>query len=92
MTKTIARLWSGELMTSRCLEESDPALKDLTALIRRHRAKLEENLSGETKASFEKYWDCMDEYILIANRQAFCSGFCLGTRLTAEALSEDGAL
>lgn len=39
------------------------------------------------KELFEKYNDCMNEYIAAISEQAFCDGFCVGTKITAEALS-----
>ena len=35
----------------------------------------------------EKYKDCAEEYITVAKEQAFCDGFCLGTKIVVEALT-----
>ena len=49
--------------------------------------KLKENSSETMNELFQRYEDSINEYILISNEQAFCDGFCLGAKITAEAFS-----
>lgn len=48
--------------------------------------KLEEILNETEKQVFEKYNDCMYEYAAVSNEQSFCGGFCLGAKITMEAI------
>ena len=88
-TSAIAQLWNGELEPYRNLGGNDTETKELENLILSNYEKLEESLSGELKERLEKYRECSDEYMASINEQAFCEGFCLGTRLTAEALTNE---
>lgn len=86
MTKTIAQLWNGNLAPVRHCGENNPDIQELESLIQRNNEKLEAALSDKAKNIFENYKICIEEYRYIINEQAFCDGFCLGTRITAEAL------
>ena len=71
------------------LGRNDAELKKLENLILLNYEKLEKNLDEELKERLENYKDCIDEYTVLVNEQAFCEGFCLGTRLTAEAFTAE---
>ena len=86
MTNTIVRLWHGELEPVSSSGTNDPELKELERLLQRNGERLEEYLDEKGKALFEKYYNCVEEYISVLCEQSFCNGFCLGTRLAAEAL------
>lgn len=86
MTNTIIRLFHGELEPSSYTGVNDSELKELERLLQRNGDRLEEYLDERGKALFEKYFDCIEEYITVICEQSFCNGFCLGTKLTAEAL------
>lgn len=87
MTNTIAQLWNGNLEPIRYLGVTNAEMKELEILMQRNLEKLEGNLNEKAKELFQKYDDCLNEYILISSEQAFCDGFCLGTKITAEALT-----
>lgn len=87
MTKTIAQLWNGNLEPIRYFGKENPQIKDLEKLIQSNREKLEQNMNETEKEWFEKYSDCIGEYVDKLNEQAFCDGFCLGTKITTEALT-----
>lgn len=87
MTKTIAQLWNGNLDPIGCFGKKNLEIKQLEDLIRRNLRKLEDNLTEKQKEIFEKYYDCINEYTLIISEQAFCDGFCMGTKLSVEALT-----
>ena len=53
----------------------------------RNRERLAGILADDDAALFEKYNDCIDEYISAICEQAFCEGFCVGTRISSESLS-----
>lgn len=88
MTKTIAQLWNGTLEPVLHSGKNNIELKKLENLLNRHLKNLENELDEKSKALFEKYHDCINEYLIVISEQTFCDGFCLGTKITAEALTE----
>lgn len=87
MMETIVRLWHGELEPVRYAGINDPNIKQLESLLQRNGEKLEKYLDEKGNDIFEKYNDCVKEYISVLSEQSFSDGFCLGTKLVAEALT-----
>ena len=87
MTKTIAQLWNGELEPVRYSGLNNPGIKQPEALTQRNGERLEESLDEKAKELLERYNDCIKEYMTVLNEQSFCDGFCLGTKLAAEAMT-----
>lgn len=92
MVKTIAQIWNGTLVPKADIKEDNPQIKELKILLERNRKHLEQSLNEKEKEIFEKYNDCLKEYIDIFGEQAFCSGFCLGAKITTEALTEQNEI
>ncbi len=94
MTKTIAALWNGNLDPVCCFGKNNSEIKQLETLMQKNLEKLEKSLDERSAKRFEAYTDCVNEYTLVVAEQAFCDGFCLGTKIVTEALSngsgEDG--
>ncbi len=86
MPKTITELWNGKLRPFNCVGQDDEEMKKLTELMHRQYEKLEQGLAKPLREELEAYSECTAEYGAAANEQAFCEGFRLGVRLTAEAL------
>ena len=85
---TISKLWSSELVSACTAEKEKEEIKKVKALLLRNRAELDATLNEQQKKKCENCWFCMEEQLLIMNEEAFCRGFSLGLKLTAEALSE----
>ena len=92
MAKTIAQLWNGMLVPEADIKDVNPQITELKNLLERNRKHLEQNLNEKEKVILEKYNDCATEYIDIFGEQAFCSGFCLGAKITTEALTEQNEI
>ena len=86
MTQTIKDLWNGSIAPSERCGSHDQAVKELSRLIERNRDKLSEGLTAAQMEVFRKYTDCTEEYLFHMLELAFCEGFSLGSKLTAEAL------
>ncbi len=82
----IGNLLGGKLGSMHMAESEREELRHLESLLMRNAENLEKLLTDEGKIVFEKYRDCAEEYGLLCQEQAFCEGFCVGTRLTAEGL------
>lgn len=87
MTKTISELWNGNLSPIIHLGRNNIKMKRLEATMYPAREKLEEIFDKEQKEIFEKYNECMNDYILAISEQSFCQGFSLATKITSEALN-----
>ncbi len=86
MSKTIAQLYRGNLDPIRFIGNGNGEMKRTETLIERNFDKLQETLDENAKEALEKYNECMKEYIVLISEQSFCDGFCLGTRISAEAI------
>lgn len=87
MSNTIVKLYEGKLEPLKSIGKSNDEMRRMEILIERNKNKMEEMLDGERKIIFEKYVECINEYMLLINEQAFCDGFCLGARILSEAIS-----
>lgn len=85
MINIISELWYGNINPSEFRKTVSPRMKRLDDVIVRDSKKFEEFLNETEKQMFEKYNDCMYEYTVASNEQAFCDGFCLGARMATEA-------
>lgn len=86
MSNTIAQLYRGRLEPKSVLGNGNGEMRRTEILIGNNFNRLKENLNEEAKGILEKYNECMKEYIALIGEQAFCDGFCLGTRISAEAI------
>lgn len=87
MTKTIAQLWYGNIGPINSLGYNNDQMKDLEDTNERIAEKIRKLLAEEGKELFEKYCDNMNKYLLVSSEQAFCDGYCIGTKITAEAFA-----
>ncbi|MBQ4599637.1 MAG: hypothetical protein IJB19_06965 [Clostridia bacterium] len=87
MHRTIAQLWNGDLEPIRYFGVTNAEMKKAEIFMQCNLEKLKENSSETMNELFQRYEDSINEYILISNEQAFCDGFCLGAKITAEAFS-----
>ena len=86
MTKTISQLWGGNLDPVMHLGANNIEIGKMEKLMSDNFSKLKTNINDEQKAILEKYLDCVNDYVLLISEQSFCDGFCLGTKISAEAL------
>ncbi len=86
MSRILADLYNGNLEPSVRLDANDPEIRHLEKLMSRNLEKLEAELSEKGKEVMENYNECVNEYVIILTEKAFCDGFCLATRIVAEAM------
>lgn len=86
MTKTISGLWSGNLDPVTRLGMNNTEIAKMEKLMSDNYSKLKSKLNDEQKEILEKCLDCVNDYVLLISEQSFCDGFCLGTKISAEAL------
>lgn len=88
MHQAISELWYGNLAPCEHCGAHDREANHLICLLERNREDLCSGLTAAQKEIFQKYLDCSQEYWLRLMELAFCDGFSLGTRLTAESLGQ----
>ena len=86
MTKTISQPWGGNLDPVMHLGANNIEIGKMEKLMSDNFSKLKTNINDEQKAILEKYLDCVNDYVFLISEQSFCDGFCLGTKISAEAL------
>ena len=64
-------------------------MKELLGYIARHSEDLENLLNDEQREIFDKFRECWNEYVSLAEAAIFEYAFKLGARLTLESLIED---
>lgn len=87
MTRTIAQLWSGALQPARDSGKTNGELRQLETFLQYHLDALAQSLDPEQEILLNNYQSCLEEYFTVSSEQTFCDGFCLGAKLTAEALT-----
>ena len=88
MCKTIEELWHGNIVPQTDSRNNSPEMRQLMEYIARHHDDLLKTLNNEQKETFEKFNDCWNEYIELAEKAIFTYAFKLGARLTYEALCD----
>ena len=84
--KTILALWEGRLEPGRHCG-TGKEMREVESLREKNRSKLKSALCENDSDILEKYDACIEEQLFIVAEQAFYEGYCLGTQLTAEALT-----
>ena len=82
----IDELWFGEIEPVKTIEQGNEEIKELEGLIQRNREELRKQLTKDANERFEKYVDCLEEYLSIVSKSAFSEGFKLGMQLVVEVL------
>ena len=65
MTKTISRLWSGNLDPVMKLGMSNTEIAKMEKLMSDNYSKIKSNINDEQKEVLEKYLDCVNDYVLL---------------------------
>ena len=81
MSETIARIWEEHYRY-----ESTPKTELPAEMMNYVRQELEPLLNDKQTELFRKYRNYCEEYLRLAQESAFCNGYSLATKITAEAL------
>ena len=85
MKNTIKELWHGNIIPQEDSRTNSKEMKELLGYMARHHEDLAKTFTDEQKEIFEKFHDCWDEYVSLAEAAIFEYAFRLGARLTMEA-------
>ena len=89
MKSIINELWHGNIVPQEDSKNNTKEMKELISYIARHDEDLEKLLTEEQKAIFEKYQDCWNEHVSLAEAAIFEYAFKLGARLMLDSLGEN---
>ena len=84
MKNMIKELWHGNIIPQEDSRNNSKEMKELIGYMARHHEELEKTFTDEQKEIFEKFHDCWDEYVSLAETAIFEYAFRLGARLTME--------
>ena len=88
MKSIINELWHGNIVPQEDSRNNTKEMKELISYIARHDEALEKLLTEEQKAIFEKYQECWNEYVSLAEAAIFEYAFKLGMQIAIETLTE----
>ena len=88
MKGTIEELWHGNIIPQEDSRTNSPEMKELLSYTARHHEDLEKSFTDEQKETFEKFHDCLSEYMSLAEKAICVYAFKFGGRLMLETLSE----
>ena len=88
MRSIINELWHGNIIPQEDSRTNTKEMKELISYIARHDEDLEKLLTDEQKVIFEKYQDCWNEYVSLAEAAIFEYAFKLGARIMLSVASE----
>ena len=86
---TIDALWYGNITPQEQIGKNNTQIKTLLALIVRNKENLDEALGEEQKVVLTTLTDSYDKYAFLLEKEAFREGFCLATKLFAEAVVKE---
>ena len=87
----IKELWHGNIIPGEDSRTNSKEMKELIGYIARHNEDLTKLLNDEQMEIFEKYQECWNEYVSLAEAAIFEYAFRLGARLIIEVQKDSEA-
>ena len=88
MKNMINELWHGNIIPQEDSRTNSPQMKELLGYMARHHEELEKTFTDEQKEIFEKFHDCWDEYVSLAEAAIFEYAFKLGMQIAMETMTD----
>ncbi|MBQ4562002.1 MAG: hypothetical protein IJA55_06755 [Clostridia bacterium] len=88
MERILSELWNGQICPAEHLGCGDEEIRNLERFIGDNADKLTKGLSEKQQTTFEKYVDCINEYISLSCERAFCEGFSCAVKIMTEAMAK----
>lgn len=83
----INEIWRGNIVPQEDSRINSKEMKELLGFMARHHETLEKSFSNEQKEIFEKFHDCWNEYMSLAESAVFSYAFKLGAQIMLETLN-----
>ena len=88
MKSIINELWHGNIVPQEDSRTNSKEMKELLGYMSRHHEELEKSFTVAQKETFEKFHDCRNEYMSLAEAAIFEYAFKLGMQIAIETLTE----
>ena len=88
MKSIINELWYGNICPQTDSRNNSSKMKELMEYMARHHDDLLKTMTDEQKEIFEKFHDCWDEYVSLAEAAIFEYAFKLGMQIAIETFTE----
>ena len=88
MKSIINELWHGNVCPLTDSRNNSPEMKQLMEYMARHHDDLLKAMTDEQKEIFEKFHDCWNEYMSLAEAAIFEYAFKLGMQIAIETLTD----
>ena len=88
MKSIINELWHGNIIPQEDSRTNSKEMKELLGYMARHYEELEKSFTDEQKETFEKFHDCWNEYMSLAEAAIFEYAFKLGMQIAIETLTD----
>ena len=89
MKSMINELWHRNIVPQEDSRNNSKEMKKLLSYMTRHHEELEKSFTDEQTETFEKFHDCWNEYISLAETAIFEYAFKLGARLMHDVVCEE---
>ena len=81
MRSVIQELWHGNIIPQEGSRSNSAEMKELLGYMARHHEDLKKGLTDEQRKIVEKFHDCSNEYMTLAEEAIFTYAFKLGAQL-----------
>ncbi len=88
MNKSIKELWHRNIIPQEDSHINTNEMKEPLGYMSRHRSDLEQSFNDKQTELFEKYYDCLIEYMSLSKAAIFEYAFKLGMQIAIESLTE----
>ncbi len=86
MQTLITELFYRNVKLAQQVENENTDVRNTELLMQRNFENLAESVNATQLQRLDAYKDCAEEYALLLAEQSFYDGFCMGTKMIAEAL------
>lgn len=87
MKKIIQDMWHGRVIPMGKCANNVSDIENLARLMEKKKVMLYSLMDEHEKDRFEKYVDCVEEYIALLEENAFCEGVQFGAKFLIEAMA-----
>ena len=89
MKSIINEIWHGNIIPQEDSRNNTKEMKDLLSFMARHHEDLEKTMTDDQKEIFQKFHDCWDEYMSLAESAVFAYAFKLGAKIMHDIMCEE---
>ena len=89
MRSIINEIWHGNIIPQEDSRNNTKEMKELLSFMARHHEDLEKTMTDDQKEIFQKFHDCWDEYMSLAESAVFAYAFKLGAKIMHDIMCEE---